>query len=384
MGLAQEQHGQPGLADAAAHGQGELAVQEHLVEGQLPALVAAGQGELLVQGLGAHPDAHGGQLDGLAVDAVPAQQVAVQVPVVVVGGPAVVGLARLQLAADAHEEGHRVLLHKGVLPLLGGKVGVAVLQLLGGDEGDLLRDLGQDGQLGEHGAQEGLGVPQGPHNGADSLLQVLCVPVLLGDDLLPVPLVHIGGVEVVQILVPADGVHIGVQALARVELVTLQGQALPLGQGVDHHGGVVHPPDVKGHRALHAVQVVVQAGGGRHEQGGGHPVEAQGPAEPVLEQALEQADGLLGLIDAEQGGIPLGDGSLSHSAMLLFLSDDRREPRGIAITQGIILNFSEKGNVRTIEFPDFSCRFVSFVLESICRGTARPNENGKKENHFDA
>ena len=67
-----------------------------------------------------------------------------------------------------------------------------------------------------------------------------------------------------------------------------------------------------------------------------------------------------------------------------FLSDDRREARGFAITQGIILNFPQKGNVGTIEFPDFSCRFVLFMLESTCRGTARPNENGKKENHFDA
>ena len=33
--------------------------------------------------------------------------------------------------------------------------------------------------------------------------------------------------------IPADGVHIGVQALAHVEAVALQGQALPLGQGVD-------------------------------------------------------------------------------------------------------------------------------------------------------
>ena len=47
--------------------------------------------------------------------------------------------------------------------------------------------------------------------------------------------------------------------------------------------------------------------------------EVEGAAQGVLKQALEQADGLLGLIDAEQGGIPLGDGSLSHSAMLLFL-----------------------------------------------------------------
>ena len=42
MGLAQEEHAQPGLADAAADGQGQLALQQQLVEGQLPPVVAPG------------------------------------------------------------------------------------------------------------------------------------------------------------------------------------------------------------------------------------------------------------------------------------------------------------------------------------------------------
>ena len=64
VGLAQQQHAQAALADAAADGQGQLAVQQHLVEGQLPAVVAAGFGELRIQGLRVHPDAHGGDLQG--------------------------------------------------------------------------------------------------------------------------------------------------------------------------------------------------------------------------------------------------------------------------------------------------------------------------------
>ena len=256
------------------------------MEGQLPAVVTAGQRELTVQAFGVHPDAHGGQLDGLAVDAVPAQQVAVEVPVVVVGGAAVVGLAGAQLAADAGEEGDGVLLHKGVLPLLGGHSGVEVLQLLGGDEGHLGGQLRQYAQLGEDGAQEVLGVGQSPHNGLHGGMEVTQVPVLLSDDLFPVPLVHIGGVEVVQVLVPADGVHVGVEALAHLELVALQSQALPLGQGVDHLGGAFHAVDVEGHGALHAVQVVVEAGGGGHKQGGGHPVQTQGAGQLVLKQAV--------------------------------------------------------------------------------------------------
>ena len=46
MGLAQKQHGKPRLADAAADGVGEFAGEQRLVEGELPAAVAAGVKEL--------------------------------------------------------------------------------------------------------------------------------------------------------------------------------------------------------------------------------------------------------------------------------------------------------------------------------------------------
>lgn len=151
VGLAQQEHGQAGLADAAADGQGQLVGQEHLVEGQLAAVVAAGDGQLAVQGGGVHADAHGGELNGPVQGLVPEEDVAVQGPVVVVRGAAVVGLAGLQSAADLHEEGGGVVLDPVVLPLLGGGVGPQVLQLLAGDEGDVPLDLRQDAQLGEDG-----------------------------------------------------------------------------------------------------------------------------------------------------------------------------------------------------------------------------------------
>ena len=124
MGLAQQQHGHPGLADAAPHGQGQLTVEQHPVEGEGAAAVTACQGELAVQGLWADPDAHGGEFNSLAIDAVPEQNVAVQVPVIIVRGPAVMWLTRLQLSADPHEKHRTVLPDNGVLPLLGGELGI--------------------------------------------------------------------------------------------------------------------------------------------------------------------------------------------------------------------------------------------------------------------
>ena len=62
VGAAQQQHAQTALADAAADGVGQLAVQHGLVEGQLPAVITAGHGQLLIHALGADADAHAAQL----------------------------------------------------------------------------------------------------------------------------------------------------------------------------------------------------------------------------------------------------------------------------------------------------------------------------------
>src|SRR5699024_9014734 len=86
-------------------------------------------------------DAHGGDFKALLQDVIPEENVAVEVPVVVVGGAPVVGLAALELPADALEEDGLLLPADGVLPLLGGEVGPAVLQLLGGDEGHVPAEL---------------------------------------------------------------------------------------------------------------------------------------------------------------------------------------------------------------------------------------------------
>ena len=140
------------------------------------------------------------------------------------------GLTTLQRSADLHQEGGAVLLHKGVLTLLRGQVRVLVLQLLRGDEGDVGAVQRQLLQLGEHGVQVHLGGADSGHDGAHHALEVSLVAVFQTDYLFPVPLVHIDGVQVIQIFVAADRVHIAVQALAHTEIVVLQGLALPLCQ----------------------------------------------------------------------------------------------------------------------------------------------------------
>ena len=85
VGAAQQQHAQTALADAAADGVGQLTVQHCLVERQGAAVVTACHGQLPVHAFGADADAHAAQLVAALQGLVPEQQVAVQVPVVVVG-----------------------------------------------------------------------------------------------------------------------------------------------------------------------------------------------------------------------------------------------------------------------------------------------------------
>ena len=56
MTRTKQQHAQTGLTDAAADGLGQFSMQKHLMEGEIPALVAAGLFKLAVQSCGIHPD----------------------------------------------------------------------------------------------------------------------------------------------------------------------------------------------------------------------------------------------------------------------------------------------------------------------------------------
>ena len=199
----------------------------------------------------------------------------------------------------------------GVFTFLGSFVRPAVLQLLRGNKAHLPVQL--DPQAGEGHVQRVAGFAHGGNDGPDSGFQICLVPVLTGDDLLPVPLVHVDGVDIVQIiLIPADGVHIGVQALALVEAVALQGQTLPLGQRVDHLGVLADTGNVEPDGALHAVEVVVQAGIGSDKQGGGYPAQVQSVGKIGLKGFFDKGNGPLQLVVGQGGLVALGDHKSAH------------------------------------------------------------------------
>ncbi len=99
---------------------------------------------------------------------------------------------------------------------------------------------------------------------------------------LPVPLIDVERVDVVQFLVGADGVHVGVQPVSRGDLVGPQFHAFPFGQRVHHLGpAFAQIADRERHGALHAVQVVVDARARKDEQRRCDAAQAQAAGQHV-------------------------------------------------------------------------------------------------------
>ena len=221
------------------------------------------------------------------------------------------GLAGAKLAADLHDERGLVLFQIGALSLGGiGDIGEHVLQLLGGDCGHVAVEL--DVNAGVFAVQAVAHVADALDDLPGDVFEGIQRAILPADDLLPVPLIHIDGVEVVQRFVPADGVHIGIDALAHAEIVLLQGEALPLGQRVHHLALLAHGGHVEGDRALVAVEVVVQTGGLLDKQRRGHPAQVQRVGQLLLKVVLDEFNGHLHVVHAQRRAVALRNVDLVH------------------------------------------------------------------------
>ena len=126
-----------------------------------------------------------------------------------------------------------------------------------------------------------------------------------GDDLLPVPLVHVDAVVVVEEVVLADGPHVGAQALAEAHAELVQGDALPLGRRLHdlrvEGMAVVVVRDVEpdGRPRAVAVEHVVDARRDVDDERHLDHREVQLTAQVLLDVALDRVDGLLRLLGGE-------------------------------------------------------------------------------------
>ncbi len=178
--------------------------------------------------------------------------------------------ARFQHPPDLHETYSFLFLRNGILPMPRIQTGIPVLQLLGGQEGDFIRQ--KTVQLRISAADKLLRILENPENAVYRIPQGFLRSFLLSDDLLPIPLIHIKGMQIVRVFVPPDGIHIRIQAFTMIKSISFEGHSLPLRQGMnDLHLFPAQSPDVKDNRPFHPIQVVVQAGFRCYKKRRGNP-----------------------------------------------------------------------------------------------------------------
>ena len=305
MCFPQEEHTDSGLADPSADGEGKPVFQDGFLERKQCALGAACFFKLRAQCLGIDADPHGGELERDVEYGIVDEDIRIELPVIVVGRTAVVGLSGGEFVTDLHQAYSALFAADQVLPLLGSLSGVEGLQLGGRDEEnivgqDLLDIVIADGHVF-------LGLAQHSVDILDDGPERLHIAVFPADDLFPIPLIHVDGVDIVGLFVAADRDHIRVESFTHGKTVFIQGIAFPFGEGVDDFRHLAGFLDIEGNRPLHAVQVVVEPGFGADEQRSGDAAEIQPFRKEILEEVLDSLNCDLGLVKIQGGDVLIGD-----------------------------------------------------------------------------
>ena len=135
-------------------------------------------------------------------------------------------------------------------------------------------------------------------NPTDGLLQERDGALLARNDLFPVPLVDVKRVNVVELLVGPQRVHVGINASARRDGHLGELQPLPFGQRMNHLGpALAHVADRERNGPLDAVQIVVDTRAGKHDHRGGHAQQRELSRQVLLEHVLDELDRLFGILD---------------------------------------------------------------------------------------
>ena len=98
----------------------------------------------------------------------------------------------------------------------------------------------------------------------------------------------------------------------------MQGIALPFGKAVYDLGLLIQAGNIKRNRALHTVQVIVQAAALHDKQGSRDALEVQRHAELLLKDRLDEADGLLGVIQTQKALVSFRNGNVTHNTSSYF------------------------------------------------------------------
>ena len=92
--------------------------------------------------------------------------------------------------------------------------------------------------------------------------------------------------KIVQLLITADCIHIRIETFTLMEAVNAKCHALPFCEGMNYHGIFSRILDVKAHRALNAVQVIVESCLRIYEKRRGNTLQIQNITKPLLKNSF--------------------------------------------------------------------------------------------------
>ena len=261
-------------------------------------ILGMGQTQLAQQGLPIDTNTHRREFDRPIQHMIPHQQVAIEshlsilghrTPVVIVRCTAVVSFAIAQRTTDTDDKDGTIGACDGILPLFRCQVGILLQQVIGMDEMDLCRQCRTND--GEHLIDQIFRPDHSGINASDNLFQELDIPLFRQHHALPVPLIDIQRVQVAQLLIASDGIHIRIDTIARLDLIVGQRQPFPLGQRMDNLSlGISQILDRKGNSPFRPVQVIIDTHTFEHEQRCGHTPETQLRGQVLLEKVLDLLD----------------------------------------------------------------------------------------------
>ena len=133
-----------------------------------------------------------------------------------------------------------------------------------------------------------------------------------GDDLFPVPLVGVDGMEIVHLFITADRIHIGIKTFTRGKTICVERHALPFCKRMYDDGISARFLHVKTNGTFHTAQVVVQSRFGVNEKRGGNTLQIEHEAKSFFKGTLEHTDGILCIIHTEGRLITLRHNYFTH------------------------------------------------------------------------
>ena len=150
-----------------------------------------------------------------------------------------------------------------------------------------------------------LRIIEGLVNALDGLLQVLDVAILGINVLLPIELIDVERMGIVDIVVATEAAKVGDEALSGLDIVIMEGPALPLGKREgDFQMSSGEITRLESRRALGAVEVIVEAGGPGNKEGSADADQVNVGFEVVLEGRLAKLESLLELqLVGEDGAV---------------------------------------------------------------------------------